>query len=830
MGLAETHYTALEMRGSLLDLRCAARALVRGPYFTAIAVAMLGVGIGASAGVFTLVDALLLRPLDVREPDTVVRLTNARPDVSHHVPFSYPMWEALSDRQSSLEGLFAWAYPALTVEIEASKERAGGFVAAANAFDLLGVDAALGRTLSRGDRGQPVAVLTHDYWRRRFGADPEIVGATIHVSWQPYTVVGVTAKGFACLQPGVPCEVIIPLESYIERRQIVDWRARRLLWLEIHGRLRPGISIEAAQSELQVLWPTILDDTMPLDATGERETRFRSQTIGIESAVRGSSRYQRTFEDPLFVLSTIVSLLLLIVSVNIANLMLAQAASRRYETAVRIAIGAGRSHILRQTAFESVLLAIAGAAVGLGLSVVASRAVAAFWNSGPGRLALDLRVDVRLFAFVASAALLSAMIAALAPALRATSTAPNLAIHAGRVRSTGGRSQLGAVLLAAQIAFSLCSLSGAALLGGTLSNLRDTRRDFTLDGVVTFSLAPVADSYNSRDLTGYYQQLLQEVRAIPGVGAAALAENTPMGSWASPFDVTASSPNAAEGVTATSGCVSPQLFPTLKTPLLAGRLFDSGDRTGAEKVAIVNQALASKLFGNASPIGERIGFGSETDIRDRRVVGVVQDRGYRGSRQPDVAAVYVPCTQRGRVWAEGYLTLVVRADGPASGIIAPVAERIEALAVEFPVGITTLRMRAEQALVNQRALTTVSGTIAAIALVLAGIGVFSLASCRVRDEKRAIGVRIAIGADRRKVLAGALARMVWVPLAGVGAGLPVAVFIGRSLESVLFGVTSTDPWALAGAGTVLVVISLLATLPAALQACFIQPMSVLREE
>ncbi len=706
----------------------------------------------------------------------------------------------------------------------------GGFVAAANAFELLGVDAALGRALVGDDRGQPVAVLSNDFWRRRFGSDPGIVGATIRVAWQPYTVVGVAEKGFACLQPGVPCEVIIPLDSYISARQSVDWRARRLLWLEIHGRLRPGISIEEAQSELRVLWPAILDDTIPLDANVERETLFRSQTIEVESAARGSSRYQRTFADPLFVLGMIVGLLLLIISVNIANLMLAHAASMRRETAVRMAIGAGRTRILRQTAFESLLLTIAGAAVGFGLSIAASRAVAAIWDSGPGRVALDLRVDARLLAFVASAALLSAMVAGLAPALRATSTAPNSAIQAGSDRLAGGRSRLGAVLLAAQIAFSLCSLSGAALLTGTLSNLRYAPRDFTLDGVVTFSLAPVADSYNGRELTGYYQQLLAEVRAIPGVGAAALADNTPLETWPSPFDVEAASSNAADGVTATSGCVSPELFPALKTPLLAGRLFGSGDRSGAGKVAIVNQALARDLFGNDSPIGEQIGLGSEASIQDRRVVGVVQDRGYRGTRQSDVPAVYVPCTQRGRVWAEGYLTLVVRADGPSSGIVGPVTERIEALAVEFPVRTTTLRMRAEQALVNERALTTVSGAIAAIALVLAGIGVFSLASYTVRNEKRAIGVRIANGADRRRVLSWVLSRTVWGPSAGVAAGLPLAVLVGKSLESVLFGVPPTDLWALAGAGTVLAVVSLLATLSAALQATFIQPMSVLRED
>ena len=826
----DAHYTALEMCGWLLDLRCAVRALVRRSYFTAIAIAMLGIGIGASAAVFTLVDALLLRPLDVREPANVVRLTNTRPDVSHYVPFSYAMWEALIDRQSSLEGLFAWAYPALTVEIAGSRERVGGFVAAANTFELLGVDAALGRTLSRGDRGQPVAVLSHDFWRRRFGADPEIVGTTIRVSWQPYTVVGVAAKGFACMQPGVPCEVIIPLDSYISGRQSVDWRARRLLWLEIHGRLRPGISIEEAQSELQVLWPTILDDTIPLDATGERATRFRSQIVGVESAARGSSRYQRTFADPLLALSTIVGLLLMIVCVNIANLMLAHAASRRRETAVRMAVGAGGTQVLRQSAFESLLLAIAGAAAGFGLSVLASRAVAAFWDSGPARVALDLRVDARLFAFLVSAALLSAIVAGLAPTLRATSTAPNSAIHAGSARLEAGRPRLGAALLAAQIAFSICSLSGAALLSKTLSNLRDAPRDFAMDGVVILSLAPVADSYRGRDLTGYYRQLVAEVGAIPGVEAAALADNTPMGSWPSPLDIVATSPNAARGVTATSGCVSPGLFPVLNTPLLFGRLFEAGDRVGTEKVAIVNQALAKNLFGNASPIGEQIRFGYENSNPDRRIVGVVQDRGFRGSRESDVSAVYVPCAQRGRVWAEGYLTLVVKADGPGRAIVGPVTERIESLAVEFPVRTTTLRMRAEQALVNERALTTVSGAIAVIALVLAGIGVFSLTSYTVRNEKRALGVRLAIGADRWGVLSWALLRTVWVPLVGVGVGLPLAMVTGRSLESVLFGVPSANLGYLLGAGACLAVISLLSTLSAALQASLIQPMNVLRED
>ena len=422
------------------------------------------------------------------------------------------------------------------------------------------------------------------------------------------------------------------------------------------------------------------------------------------------------------------------------------------------------------------------------------------------------------------------MAAGLVPALRAASTVPNSVINAGGDRLAGGRSRVRAVLLTAQVAFSLCALSVAVLLARTLSNLRDEPRDFTHDGVITFSLAPVADSYNDRDLTTYYQQLLAEVRAIPGVEAAALADNTPMEVWPSPFDVEAASPNAAQDVTATSGCASPELFPALRTPLLAGRLFGSADRSGVEKVAIVNQALARDVFGKASPLGEQIGCGSEPSVYDPRVIGVVQDREYRGFKQSEVPAVYVPCTQRSRVWAEGYLTLVVRADGLGSDIVRPVTERIEALAVEFPVRTATLRLSEEQALTRERALATVSGAIGAIALVLAGIGVFSLASYTVRNEKRAIGVRVAVGADRRRVLSWELSRTIWVSLAGVAVGSPLAIFIGRYLQSVLFGVPSMDLWTLVGGGTILAAVSLVAALFPALQASFIQPMSVLRDE
>jgi predicted permease len=389
---------------------------------------------------------------------------------------------------------------------------------------------------------------------------------------------------------------------------------------------------------------------------------------------------------------------------------------------------------------------------------------------------------------------------------------------------------LTAGLLAAQIAFSLCLLSGAGLLVRTLSNLRGQPADFAQDSVAVFTLAPVADGYRDRDIHFYYRDLVEQIRAIPGIASAARADRTPLDFWGSPSRIEAASAPAITDATATSACVSPELFPTLETPLLSGRLFRHEDGPNAEKVAIVNAALARSLFGGRNPLGELIGFGLQPDVHDRRIVGVVRDRGYRGFRESDTPAVYIPCTQRYAALADGYLTLVVRAAGPAEGMVEPVRQKVEALGVEFPVRIATLQERAEQSLIRERALAALSSAVAVIALGLAIVGLYSLTAYTVRNQRRAIGVRIAVGADRRTVLRWVFSRALFISAAGVAIGLPLAVFGGRYVESSLFGVSSANPLALAGAGAILLTVSLLAALAPALEAASIQPMEALRQD
>ena len=322
--------------------------------------------------------------------------------------------------------------------------------------------------------GSAVVVLTHDYWVRRFGADPSVVGKTLELEWRPYTIVGVAARGFTGMQPGMPCELILPLSHIAELRQGPDWAGRRILWIGLHGRLASGVGLDQARAELQARWPAILEATAPADFTPNRRRQFMARTVDVESAARGFSFYQGRFEQPLLVLGGVVGVLLLIVCVNIANLMLAQSMARQRETAIRLAVGAGRSRIFRQAVFESILLAAAGAAAGAVLSTWAVRAMMTLWNNGPARVALDLRLDLRVLAFLVAGAALASLLAGLAPSIWTSLSAPATPLQTAR---SGGRRGLQGVLLATQIAFSTMLLAGAALLATSLPQpARPTRR------------------------------------------------------------------------------------------------------------------------------------------------------------------------------------------------------------------------------------------------------------------------------------------------------------------------------------------------------------------
>jgi predicted permease len=695
-------------------------------------------------------------------------------------------------------------------------------------FETLGVGSSLGRVLGPADDepGTQAVVLTHDYWRRRFAADPGVLGKTIRIQWRPYTIVGVAARGFNGMQPGMPCEVIVPLSHMAELFDGPDWNAARLLWIELHGRLAPGVSIEQARTELRTRWPAILEATAPTDAPSELVRRHFARVIEVESAERGFSRYQDAFQQPLAVLAGVVGALLLIVCVNLANLMLAQSLARQRETAIRLAVGAGRGRVFRQAALESVLLTAAGATLGVVFSSWFVRALVALWNAGPARLALDLRLDLRLFAFLCAATLVTALLAGLGPAL---STAFGAAVSPLKETRSGGRNRTQGALLAAQIAFSMMLLVAAGLLSDSLRNLRSQPLDFQLDGVAQLSLSPAGGGYGEIDLDSYYGRLLAETRAIPGVESAALGDHYPTGVWPMPSAVAGPEGESAEGVTATGGCVSPEYFSTLVTPLVAGRAFSVTDRAGSPRVAVVNQTLARRLFPGRDPVGQPVGFGLEAQERDMTVVGVVRDSGYRGFRENESAALYTPCAQQAG-YRRGGLTLFVRTTGPIGPVLAALRQRIESLGVEAPVRVATLREQANQTLSREHAIAWVASAFAVLAVALVAIGLYGLLSFLVRSRTREIGVRMALGANAGRVLWWVAGKALLLSVSGVLAGIPLALIAANYSQSLLFEVEPGGASAMLGSAAVLLAVAAAATVAPARRAAGLAPTDALRQD
>ena len=789
---------------------------------------MLTVGLSAAAASYTLLDALLLRPLDIQDPERVVQLVNVKED-GMRMGFSYPMFKELEANNNVFDGLGAWMYPGVTVEYDSGEERAGALAVAGDTFRTLGVGATLGRVFSADDDtpGTGVVVLTHEYWMRRFAGDPDIVGKSLRIEWQPYTIVGVAARGFRGMQPGMPCELFIPFSHLDTLFNRTVFREPRVLGLTVNARLKPGVSMDQARAQLASIWPAILERTEPTESPAERRRWHFTHTIDIESAARGTGRYQDTLANPLYTLAAVSGLLLLVVCLNLANLTLAHALSRSREAAVKLALGAGRWRLVRQSVLESFILCAIGASLAWFLADWAALSLHSLWNQGPARLMLDLRMDARLFAFLTSTALACVLLAGGIPAIRVAWGSPATPMKDGASSVIGRRSRLGPALLAAQIAMSVVLLAGTTLVTRSLANLSNQRLDFDPEGVVMASLAPIGHSYRDRELEPYYAALLEDVRAIPGVQAAGFADHRPMSSWPMPFTTKGPAGIAREGVQTTTGCVGPGFFATLKTPLVRGRVFDARDRADASRVAVINEALAQDLFGDNDPIGHRIGYGLEADELDRRVVGVVRDSGYRGYRRSRSPAVYVPCDQRDR---QGYLTIFVRTTGPTGDALKLVRERIGAHGVETIVIESTLQQQTDQSLSRERSMAWLSGVFSTIAVLLLACGLFALLSYSVRGQTREIGIRMALGADTRRVMRSILGRAVIVTLAGAAVGVPLAIFACHYLESLLFEVSPTDADVLAPTVASLLVVAVAAAAVPARRATKVQPTSALRHE
>jgi predicted permease len=797
---------------ALQDIRYALRTLSRNPGFAATAILSLALGIGANTTIFSLIDALMLRMLPVRDPGRLVEVMifqNGKRSDS----FSYPVVRALADQKQIFSGLCGFSSVIFNVGPRDTVARTPGAWVSGEYYETLGLQPAIGRLLRRDDDqpgAVPVAAITDEYWQRKFNRDPQAVGRAILIEGVPATIIGVSPPGFSGANVGYLADITVPLAA---NTQLFPEMTGRLTagpeWLRILARPRPGISMEQAKAGLAVIWPQLANVAVTPRMPAARRKALLGSTLDLIPGGTGWTTLRNQFGRPLVVLMGLVGMVLLIACANVANLLLARAQARQREVAVRLAIGASRARLIRQLLTESVLLACLGAAVAVALAWFASRLLVQLLSTWRGGIFLDLPPDWRVFGFAAALAIGTGVLFGIVPALRATAQRP-----CSRVR-------LNSMLVAAQVAISFVMLIGAGLFVRTFENLDHIDPGFRHEGVLLVSGDVHRGVTAAR--TAFYLDLLQRIEGLPGVVSASLASNTPLsgGWWTGPVAIDKQLPS---GEVAHINSVAPRFFETMRTPLVAGRDFTARDDVGAPSVAIVNEAFVRRWFQDAHSIGRNISAGDS--LADMQIVGVVKDAISQSLREPAPPAVYVPLFQR----QTEFPTFVVYASGSLTQVASELRHELQSGLPNTAIEIHTLSAQMDAALVQERLMAALAGAFGALALILAAVGLYGLMAYTIARRTGEFGVRMALGAGRGDliwlVVEGALR------LLGTGLllGLPAAWAASRLVTTMLWGLTANDPTTIVAATALLILTGLFAGWLPARRAAKIDPMAALRCE
>jgi putative ABC transport system permease protein len=800
------------------DIRFSLRSLRRSPGHTAAALLALALGIGANTAIFSVVHGVLLEPLPYPSPERLVMLIDANPsrgfDRFTSSPPNFIDWR---DQSRSFAGMAAMtrANPSLTGG-GAEPERLEGAQISAGFFETLQVPPALGRGIGAADDrpgAPPVVVLSHELWRRRFGADPRLVGRTIDLDGRPHTVVGIAPEGF---QFPSRAELWIPLALEITP----DMRGGH--FLGVVGRLKPGLSVERAQAELSVI-------------AGRLAKQYPDTNTGwTVSAVPVRELMVEDVRPALLVLMATVAVVLLIACANVANLLLARMASREREVAIRTAIGAGRGRLVRQFLTESVLVALAGGALGLLLALWGTRALVAM-NADNIPRASEIGLDPPVLLFTLALAVVTGLVFGLVPALHAAR--PDLQgtlKEGGRGASVGvrARSARGA-LVVVEVALTLVLLVSAGLLLRSFAGLAAVPPGFSSAGVLTLQLNLPESRYGEEpQMAAFYDGLLASVRGLPGVRSAGAIYPLPLGTGRYMLSyVVDGRPEPPPGQEESSHIrfVTPGYLESMSIPLLRGRQLDAGDREGAMPAVVVNRTMAERAWPGEDPIGKRLTFDDPTDADAewRTVVGVVGDvRHAELSTEPD-AETYLPIAQD----PSPFVTLVVRADGDPMRLAAPVREAVRRADRDIPVfSVRPLERVVAESLAEQRFRTTLLAIFAGLALVLASVGVYGVVSYGVTQRRHEMGLRMALGARREQVQRLVVGQGLRLVLVGAAVGLVAAYLATRLLASFLYGVRATDPLTFAAVPALLALVALAASWLPARRATQVDPIVALRAE
>ena len=821
------------------DLHFAWRLFLRNRALGLAAVLALSCGIGAAATVFTLVNALVLRPLPVAAPGELVVLGEGE--------FSFSLYREVRDRSGMFADLFAWHLRPLRVAWTAEPELSSSLLVTTAFHDTLGVRPAVGRLLTEADAtagaaADAVAVISHTAWQRRFNGDPAVVGRALRIEGQPFTIVGVTPPGFFGVAVGTSPEVTIPL-TMLPRLRAED---RGLLdagrsWLRVMGRTRPGMSLAQADAAFQTIWPHVLQATTGEEGSPERRAYFLSRQASLTSGATGSSSVRSQFSQPLWLLFGLVGLLLLVSCATVANLLLAAAASRQRELALRLAMGAHRHRLVQQLVLEGVTLAICGGVAGLLFSAWASEALVGLLSTARAPIVLDLSVDWRVLAFIAGTVGLTTVAFTVAPVLRVLRVDPGVVLQMGSRQQTAGATswRTAKALIAAQIALSLLLLVGAALFTRSLAHLLTSDAGFDRRNLVVVSADALARETGAGAAAGsiagapaFYARLLESLRAVPGVQSASLSWMPPISEeqwWGSrSIGVDGAEPQRGQSLTLFNA-VSPGYFHTLGTPLIAGRDIAWTDRLGAPRVVVVSESLARAAFGARPAIGRRISIGLHASRRNLEIVGVVGDAVYRRLQEPAPRTAFLPYLQLAEFHAGSNLVAEVRTSVAPSSVVGALREAARSLDPSAPMQIETAADRVSESLVRERLMTVIATFLGAVSLLLACGALGGLMAHVVARRTGEIGIRMALGAERRTVLGLVMREAMVLTVAGIAGGLGLALAGGRVAAGFLYGITPGDPIALASATVLMLTIAAVAGYLPARRAARIDPLTALRE-
>ncbi len=835
------------VRDLRLDLRQAVRSLRHSPLFTAVALLSLAVGIGANAAIFGLLDQVLLRPLPVAQPGRLALLSASRPNTGHiesnytddSICFSYPLYKDLRDRQPGVfSGLLARFPVSASVAWGARSERSDAELVSGDYFSVLGVGTVLGRPFSPEDErpgAPPVVVLSHGAWRRRFGGDPRVLGRTLRVDGHPFTVVGVVEPGFRSVAVGEAPELFVPIvQKPILTPRWQDLENRRSSWLNVLARLAPGVSRERAEAGMAPLFRSLMEAEVPtLGRNSSLAPRFVARHLSLLPGGRGISGVGDLFGRPLLILMGMVALLLLIACANLAGLLVARAAARQREIAVRLALGAARGRLVRQLLVESGILALGGGALGLAFAAWGARLLLQIVPQDYGLgSALSVAPDARVLAFTLAVALVTGLAFGLLPALQATRPRLSSVLRTQGAAAEPGEVRLRKALVVAQVAVSLLLLLGSLVFSQSLANLRRLDPGFRPDRLTTFSLDASLNAYREPALRALYARVADEVGRLPGVTAAGYAEVSLLtGSESSSnytFDRAGS--GRVEEPRVSENWVSPGLLSTLGVPLLAGREITDADRAGSEKVVVVNETLARKLYGGASPLGRRLGHGGGSGTKlDTTIVGVVKDAKQLDLRTAGEPFLYLPFAQKTENL--GPATFYVRTAAGAPPIGPALAAAVRRLDPDLPVSnLRTMEEQIDESIFLDRAVSTLAQFFGAFALLLAGLGLYGVMAYVVTRRAREIGIRMALGADRAAVLRLVLAEVALLLALGVLVAVPASLPLGRWVSHQVYGVGMADPATLLTLAVLMAAVGLAAGYLPARRAAGMDPLRALKEE